>query len=460
MSLYHTLLNFLNQKCPATTRAYACPSKQETAKITAPLITDNKTVKHAPNQYDVIILGAGASGLLCAFTAARRGRKVLVLEKSNKVGKKILMSGGGRCNFINYFVEADNFISTNPHFCKAALNRYSQWDFIAMVEQHGIEFEERKHGQLFCQHSAKDILNMLLDECEQAGVEIKTHCEIGNITDLNLKGHSDKHQQQDTRGRYQITFSQNHKQQTLDCQALVVATGALSIPTLGGSGFGYDIAKQFDLALIERQAGLVPFMFSDTMKPMCERLSGLALEVDVQCKQQSFKENLLFTHRGMSGPVILQISNYWSPGDEVVINLLPDTDAAQWLLTAKQQQGKSLLKTLLHQKMAKSLVNEIQNLWWPEQATTALTEFSDKQLLLIAEHINNWRVKPSASEGYRTAEVTLGGVDTDGISSKTMEAKHQSGLFFIGEVLDVTGHLGGYNFQWAWSSGYSAGLFV
>lgn len=408
---------------------------------------DNKTVKHSPNQYDVIILGAGASGLLCAFTAARRGRKVLVIEKSNKVGKKILMSGGGRCNFINYFVEADNFISANSHFCKAALTRYSQWDFMAMVEQHGIEFEERKHGQLFCQHSAKDILNMLLDECEQAGVEIRTRCEIDKIK-----------QQQDT--RYQLKFSQNNKPQILDCQALVVATGALSVPTLGGSGIGYDIAQQFGLKLIERQAGLVPFMFSDSMKPMCERLSGLALEVEVQCKQQSFKENLLFTHRGMSGPVILQISNYWSPGDEVIINLLPDIDAGQWLLSAKQQQGKSLLKTLLHQKLAKSLVSEIQNLWWPELAETALSEFSDKQLLLIAEHINNWQVKPSASEGYRTAEVTLGGVDTDGISSKTMEAKQQPGLFFIGEVLDVTGHLGGYNFQWAWSSGYSAGLVV
>ncbi|MDC9719633.1 MAG: NAD(P)/FAD-dependent oxidoreductase [Gammaproteobacteria bacterium] len=404
-------------------------------------------MKHSPNQYDVIILGAGASGLLCAFTAARRGRKVLVIEKSNKVGKKILMSGGGRCNFINYFVEADNFISANSHFCKAALTRYSQWDFMAMVEQHGIEFEERKHGQLFCQHSAKDILNMLLDECEQAGVEIRTRCEIDKIK-----------QQQDT--RYQLKFSQNNKPQILDCQALVVATGALSVPTLGGSGIGYDIAQQFGLKLIERQAGLVPFMFSDSMKPMCERLSGLALEVEVQCKQQSFKENLLFTHRGMSGPVILQISNYWSPGDEVIINLLPDIDAGQWLLSAKQQQGKSLLKTLLHQKLAKSLVSEIQNLWWPELAETALSEFSDKQLLLIAEHINNWQVKPSASEGYRTAEVTLGGVDTDGISSKTMEAKQQPGLFFIGEVLDVTGHLGGYNFQWAWSSGYSAGLVV
>jgi len=406
-------------------------------------------VKHASNQYDVIILGAGASGLLCAFTAARRGRKVLVLEKSNKVGKKILMSGGGRCNFINYNVEADHFISANPHFSKAALTRYSQWDFISMVEQHGIEFEERKHGQLFCQHSAKDILNMLLHECEQAGVEIKTRCELGEVEAL-----------QTAASRYQLSVSQGNQPLSLVCETLVVATGALSIPTLGGSGVGYDIAQQFDLELVERQAGLVPFMFSDYLKPICERLSGLALEVEVTCKQQSFKENMLFTHRGMSGPVILQISNYWSAGDEVTINLLPDDDVAHWLLKAKQQQGKSLLKTLLNQKMAKSLVSELQNLWWPELALAPLSDFSDKKLVFIAEQISSWCIKPSGTEGYRTAEVTLGGVNTDGISSKTMEAKHQPGLFFIGEVLDVTGHLGGYNFQWAWSSGYSAGLVV
>jgi len=340
------------------------------------------------------------------------------------------------------------------------LTRYSQWDFIAMVEQHGIEYEERKHGQLFCQHSAKDILAMLLAECEQAGVEIKTRCDIVAVTDLTSNNVSDDPQRKAQSSRYKIKVSENSKHLALDCEAVVVATGALSIPTLGGSGIGYDIAAQFDLALVERQAGLVPFMFSDYLKPICERLSGLALEVDVSCKQQSFKENLLFTHRGMSGPVMLQISNYWSPGDELVINLLPDTDVAQWLIESKQQQGKVQLKTLLTQKLAKSLVNDLQLLWWPEQASTQLSEFSDKHLLSIAEHINHWQVKPSATEGYRTAEVTLGGVDTDGISSKTMEAKQQPGLFFIGEVLDVTGHLGGYNFQWAWSSGYSAGLFV
>lgn len=419
-------------------------------------------MKSSSKNYDVIILGAGASGLLCAFTAAQRGRRVLVLEKANKVGKKILMSGGGRCNFTNYFVEADNFISANPHFCKAALTRYSQWDFIAMVERYGIEYEERLHSQLFCKNSAKEILAMLLAECESAGVEIKTDCEINAIKALAINDSLDSNQTQikNKHNRYRLNVTQASSKLSFECQSLVVATGALSIPALGGSGLGYDIAKQFSLALTERQAGLVPFMFSDAMKPVCERLAGLALEVVVSCNGREFTENILFTHRGISGPVILQISNYWSPGDEVAINLMPHLDAAKWLLEAKQQHAKSQLKTVLSHKLSKALVNELQTLWWPESSNLALAEFNDKQLITIGEHINNWLVKPSATEGYRTAEVTLGGVDTDGISSKTMEAKQQAGLYFIGEVLDVTGHLGGFNFQWAWSSGYSAGLFV
>lgn len=412
------------------------------------------------SQYDVIILGAGASGLLCAITAAKKGRRVLIIERANKVGKKILMSGGGRCNFTNQIVDADNFISQNKHFCKAALKRYSQWDFIAMVEQHAIAYEQRKHNQLFCLDSAKDILNMLLEECHQTGVDIKTHCEIEQINAFDLKGHSDKHQHHDDRQRYQIQFSHNKTSQKLNCQSLVIATGALSIPSLGGSGLGYDIAQQFGLKLTLRQAGLVPFMFSDDMKPVCERLSGLALEVTVSCNTQSFTENMLFTHRGLSGPAMLQISNYWQAGDAIEINLLPNLDAAPWLLKSKQQHPKNQLKTILTHQLAKPLINELQARWWPEQAQSPLAEFTDKQLLAIANKLNQWSLKPSATEGYRTAEVTLGGVDTDGISSKTMEAKQQPGLFFIGEVLDVTGHLGGFNFQWAWSSGYSAGLFV
>lgn len=410
--------------------------------------------------YDVIILGAGASGLLCAFTAAQRGRRVLVLEKSNKIGKKILMSGGGKCNFTNHFVEADNYISSNPHFCKAALKRYSQWDFIAMVKHHSIEVEERKHSQQFCKNSAKDILTMLLDECALAGVEIKTHYELTNIDALEIKGHSDKYQLEDGRSHYQIEMVHDHENQKLTCHSLVIATGALSIPSLGGSGVGYDVAKQFGLKLTGRRAGLVPFMFSDSVKALCERLSGLAMEVGLNCRAQTFTENLLFTHRGISGPAVLQISNYWQPGDAVSINLLPNINVFEWLINSKHKESKLLLRSLLNKKMAKALVIELQALWWPELADIPLAQFSDKQLMNIANNITNWELKPSATEGYRTAEVTLGGVDTEGISSKTMEAKQQPGLYFIGEVLDVTGHLGGYNFQWAWSSGYSAGLFV
>ncbi|MBV1931265.1 MAG: NAD(P)/FAD-dependent oxidoreductase, partial [Porticoccaceae bacterium] len=378
----------------------------------------------------------------------------------------------------------------NPHFCKSALSRYTQWDFIAMVERHGIDYEERKHGQLFCAHSAKDILAMLLEECELAGVVIKTHCQIGEIKPLGVqsqkvqlqKDQSQKDQSQKAKSlavkeagasRYSLTLQtevQKEKQQgdlhrvsnreSLECESLVVATGALSIPRLGGSGLGYEIARQFGLALTQRQAGLVPFMFSDAIKPLCERLSGIALEVEVSCNGQAFTESLLLTHRGMSGPVILQISNYWHPGDEITIKLLPDINTEQWLIEAKSQHGKSSLKTLLNHKLPKALVNELALLWWPELIDVPLAEFSDKRLLALGEKLNCWSLKPSATEGYRTAEVTLGGVDTDGISSKTMAAKNQPGLYFIGEVLDVTGHLGGFNFQWAWSSGYSAGMVV
>ncbi|MBQ0719154.1 MAG: NAD(P)/FAD-dependent oxidoreductase [Gammaproteobacteria bacterium] len=404
--------------------------------------------------YDVIILGAGAAGLMCAATAARRGRRVLVLEKANKVGKKILMSGGGRCNFTNYSVEPENYIANNPHFCKSALSRYTPWDFIALVERYGIDYEERKHGQLFCRNSAKEILAMLLGECEQAGVDIKTHCEITAVKTLN----ADAALLTDNAAVYQVDCAV--KGLSVSCQSLVVASGALSIPTLGGSGIGYDIARQFALPVTECRAGLVPLMFSDFMKPICERLSGLALEVEVACRGQAFTENLLFTHRGLSGPVILQISNYWQAGDAISIDLLPERDASVWLLAAKQKQGKNRLNTLLNKHLAKALVNELQALWWPKLAASPLAEFSDKHLQAIGEQLNNWCLKPSASEGYRTAEVTLGGVDTHSISSKTLEAKQQPGLYFIGEVLDVSGHLGGFNFQWAWASGYSAGQFV
>lgn len=408
-------------------------------------------VSNSSTDFDVIVLGAGASGLFCAFTAAQRGRRVLVLERANKIGKKILMSGGGRCNFTNQFVEPSHFLSRNPHFCKSALKRYNQWEFIALVAQHGIDYEERKHSQLFCKDSAKQIVAMLEDECINAGVEIRTQCELQRLEPLNDAA---------SPLRYRLHLEQDGRAQRLNCNALVVATGALSVPTLGGSGIGYELAEQFGLKLVPRQAGLVPFMFSDAMKPFCERLSGLALDIEVSCNGQSFSEAMLFTHRGISGPAILQISSYWAPGDEISIDLLPGIAAVEWLLQAKQEQPRSRLQTRLGQQLSKGLVAELQQLWWPQDDDTALAEFSDRRLSEIGQRLNAWRLKPSATEGYRTAEVTLGGVDTDDISSKTMEAKNQPGLYFIGEVLDVSGHLGGFNFQWAWSSGYTAGQFA
>jgi len=404
-----------------------------------------------PQHYDVIIIGGGASGLMCALTAGHRGKRVLVLDSSNKVGKKILMSGGGRCNFTNLFVEPDNFISSNPHFCKSALSRYTQWDFIALVEKHGITYHERKHGELFCDDSAKDILKMLLDECTEAKVQIHTKCQISTIKAISENDQSG----------YQLKTSLGNYSST----SLVIATGGLSIPTLGGSGFGYELAEQFNLPLKARRAGLVPFTFSDQTKPLTERLSGLAVDVSMQTESPqagsiSFRENMLFTHRGISGPTALQLSNYWQAGESIEINLLPDLDAYQWLLELKSTQPKALLRTLFTHKLTKNLIQELQNLFWQTQADTPIGQFSDTSLKNIAHAIQHWTLKPSGTEGYRTAEVTLGGVDTDVISSKTMACKTQTGLYFIGEVLDVTGHLGGFNFQWAWASGVAAGESV
>jgi len=405
-----------------------------------------------PESVDVIILGGGAAGLMCAMTAARRGRKVLILEKSNRIGKKILMSGGGRCNFTNYSIEADNFLSDNPHFCKSALSRFTQWDFIKMVEKHGIAYEERKHQQLFCRESSKQILAMLKEECIEAGVTILESCETESIKTV-------VNQQKETIG-YRARFSLDEHHHVITCHSLVIATGGLSVPTLGGSGMGYEIAEQFGLNVCERRAGLVPFMFTDDFKITCEALSGVSVEVTASCHGETFRESMLFTHRGISGPAILQISSYWRPGDTLKINLLPDEDAPTWLCTAKRNHGKSRLKTILQPVLPRALVEALQSMWWPEQAETPLAELSDEVLQHIGQCLNEWILKPSGTEGYRTAEVTLGGVDTSDVSSKTMEAKSSPGLFFIGEVLDVSGNLGGFNFQWAWSSGYAAGLYV
>ena len=399
--------------------------------------------------YDVIILGGGAGGMFAAIVAAKKGRKVLVLEKSNKVGKKILMSGGGRCNFTNQFTAPENFISKNNHFCKSALSQYTAEDFIDMVQNHNIEYETRKHGQLFCINSAKDIVEMLVNECEIFGVKILTHASTSTINYLEDKKVYELNTKLETKkDSYSLELSSSQ---------LIVATGALSVPTLGGSGFGYDVAKQFQLEVTELQAGLVPFMFSDSMKDFCGSLSGVSHEVDVTCNDKTFSEDILFTHRGLSGPVILQISNYWKLGDSVTVNLLPQKIAADFIKEIKTNNPRQLLKSILSSLMPRALILELEMLLWNDLKSKPIGEWSNTQIENVGKLLNNWILKPAASEGYRTAEVTLGGVNTDYVSSKTMEVKHQKGLYFIGEVLDVTGHLGGFNFQWAWASAYVAG---
>ncbi len=393
--------------------------------------------------YDVIVIGGGAAGLFCALTAGQRGRSVLVLDSSNKVGKKILMSGGGGCNFTNLDITPENYLSQNPHFCISALNRYNQWQFIDLVERHNIPYHEKSHGELFCDNSSKDILKMLLDECSAVQVVIRTKSIISQIEPVEEGG-----------------FNLSVAGQKLYCQSLVVASGGLSIPTLGASGFGYDIAEQFGLQLLPRSAGLVPFTFSDWVKDISETNSGLSLDVEMSVNGISFRENLLFTHRGISGPAALQLSSYWQPGQFISVNLLPGQDALTLLLGYKQSNPKSLLRNLIAPLLSKGLTQSLQTRYWPQHAETPIAEIANATLETLADHLSNWQLKPSGTEGYRTAEVTLCGVNTDHISSKTMECKTQPDLYFIGEVLDVTGHLGGYNFQWAWASGYAAGSYA
>ena len=397
--------------------------------------------------YDVIILGGGAGGLFCAITAAKRGKNVLVLEKSNKLGKKILMSGGGRCNFTNHFVNPHNFLSQNNHFCKSALSQYTAQDFISMVVDHNIEFEEKKHGQLFCVNSAKDIVEMLVNECEKYKVTIITNASTSTVKYID--------------SIYYLSSIIETKKNTTNLSAesnkLVIATGALSVPTLGGSGFGYDIAKQFQLKITNLQAGLVPFIFTDSIKNICENLAGVSHNVEVSCNGTTFSEDILFTHRGLSGPVILQISNYWYLGDSISINLIPELSISDHIKEIKKTKPKLLIKSILVNMMPKALVVELENLLWSNLANKPIGEWSNSQIEILSNNLHNWVLKPSSTEGYRTAEVTMGGVDTDFISSKSMEVKNQKGLYFIGEVLDVTGHLGGFNFQWAWASAYVAG---
>ena len=393
--------------------------------------------------FDTIVLGAGAAGLMCALTAGARGRRVLVLERSNKPGKKILMSGGGRCNFTNRHVAPDRFLSANPHFCKSALSRYTQWDFIELVERHGVEYFEKEtvnglSGQLFCRQSSKQIVALLMAECAGAGVEVQLGCETGAVD------HGDGYRLDSNCGQYAA-------------ETLVVASGGLSVPSLGGSGFGYRLAEQFGLRMLPTSAGLVPLTFTGPMLELCGRLSGLSCEVVISTVRASFREDLLFTHRGLSGPAVLQVSSYWRPGEPVSIDLLPGRKARELLREWKRQQPRSLLRTCLSHLLPHKLAAELEALHWPEAADRPLADWPDRHLDAIATRLQGWEVKPAATEGYRTAEVTLGGVDTRDLSSKTMECS-VSGLFFIGEVVDVTGHLGGFNFQWAWSSGHAAGM--
>ncbi len=388
----------------------------------------------------MIIIGAGAAGLMCAIEAGKRGRKVVILDHANKPGKKILMSGGGRCNFTNYTVEADNYISSNPHFCKSALSRYTQWDFIELVEQHGIAYHQRDHGQLFCDNSSKDILSMLLAEVQKYPISIQLNHTIKQISKKTKEPYTVESQM----GQYQ-------------CDSLVIASGGLSIPKMGASPFGYKIAEQFNLKIIPTSAALVPFTFQHTDKQRFETLSGIAINSIVSCRNKQFKENTLFTHRGLSGPAILQISSYWQPGDHIEINLLPDISVTEHLLCSMNAHPQQILKTALNQQLPKRLVTVFFDNRFLE---TKLHSLTNQQIDFISKQLHHWKIKPNGTEGYRTAEVTRGGVDCNEISSKTMQANKYPGLYFIGEVLDVTGWLGGYNFQWAWSSGWCAGQYV
>lgn len=391
-------------------------------------------------QTEVIIIGAGAAGLMCAIEAGRRGRKVIILDHSNKIGKKILMSGGGRCNFTNLHIIPENYLSHNKHFCKSALNRYTQWDFIELVKKHRIPFHEKTLGQLFCDNKSKDILDMLLEECRQNHINIQLNTSIDNIERIN-----DHH------------FSIKSNRGDFHCQSLVIASGGLSIPTMGASPFGYNIAKQFEIQVWPTRAGLVPFTLQPKDKEILAPLSGIAIDSIVMNKKQTFRENILFTHRGLSGPAILQLSSYWQPGEDISINMLPETNLVEFLKLTQQQNPQKQLNSSLKELLPKGVVDVFLK---GEMANRPLQSFSHREFEKISVIMHDWKLKPNATEGYRTAEVTIGGVDCNALSSKTMEVNKLPGLYFIGEVLDVTGWLGGFNFQWAWSSGWAAGQCV
>ena len=391
--------------------------------------------------YDVIIIGAGAAGLMCAAEALKRNRSVLIIEKSNEAGKKILISGGGRCNFTNLNIEPQAYLSKNLHFCKSALSRYTQWDIIALLESFQLTWEEKKLGQLFCNQKSGAVLSALLKNCQKANIELNAEVfaikqEYGYVLSTN-------------KGEYQT-------------ESLVIATGGPSIPKMGASDFGLKIAKQFGLKSIPFQPGLVPFTFyQEDINIYFKDLSGISIDVIVSCNHTSFREGMLITHRGLSGPSILQISSYWNNGKPIEINLLPDLNAAEYLLNMQQECGKVLLKAILSKFFPNRLSERFANTLSTKQlANINLSEIKKNDLKIFGSCLNNWILTPSGTEGMRTAEVCIGGVDTDELSSKTMESNKQPGLYFIGETVDVTGWLGGYNFQWAWSSGWAAGQIV
>ena len=390
-------------------------------------------------KYDVIIIGAGAAGLMSAIEAGKRGRKVLLVDHSRKIGEKIRISGGGRCNFTNTNTHSSKFISKNPNFAISALNQYTQNDFIDLIKKHKIEFHEKKLGQLFCDGSAQQIIDMLLSECEMANVTLRRGVVVENV---------------DKQGDQYLVDANSEK---YSCDSLVIATGGLSIPKIGASKFGYEVAKKFNLNIIETLPALVPLTFNEKILMMCRELSGLSLEAIVSFNKTIFEEGMLFTHRGLSGPSILQISSYWKLGNNIKINLSPNLDVFKLLEDKKNSNPKQDISTIIVEILPKRLAHMICK---ENNVSGNISELSNKILKELSDAINAWVINPIGSEGYRTAEVTLGGIDTDEISSKTMMSVKHPGLFFIGEVVDVTGHLGGYNFQWAWSSGYVAGQYA
>ncbi|MCB1601568.1 MAG: NAD(P)/FAD-dependent oxidoreductase [Xanthomonadales bacterium] len=388
---------------------------------------------------DVIIIGGGAAGLMGALTAGQRGRRVRLIEHANRCGKKILMSGGGRCNFTNTGTSAENFISANRHYCKSALARYRPADFIAMVDRHGIAWHEKELGQLFCDISSKQIVAMLLQECADAGVRIETGCSISEVAKVD--------------GRFRLQTARG----SMSAPALVVATGGLSIPSMGATGFGYDLARQFGHRVLPTRAGLVPLTLSGVHQERLQDLSGVALPVTASANGRSFSNSMLITHRGVSGPAILQISSYWQPGEDLQLDLLPQQDAGYTLRELQRERPAAELRSVLAELLPKRFAQRLCEHW---VASKPMRQYGERELRGVGELLQAWPLVASGTEGYRTAEVTLGGVDTDELSSATMESRKVPGLYFIGEVVDVTGWLGGYNFQWAWASGHAAGTAV